>query len=273
MDRCLAEVTDTGAPTVFPVTRLLMTSADAVVVYGDHVKRYLISEGVESSRIFVAAHAVDDSLYATEVSPNTLRDLRQKLRINNDRHVILFLARLELEKGVEHLLDAFAKLPCNDAVLVMAGRGSAEDKVRAKARSLRVEDRVRFVGYVKPTDTVPYYALATVFVLPSITTRTFKEPWGLVVNEALNQGVPVIATGAVGAVAGGLIQHGENGLIVPERDSQALAEALHLILSQPALRAEMCHEAHASIQKWDNDRMVDGFRRAFYYAVRSSRTT
>ena len=56
-------------------------------------------------------------------------------------------------------------------------------------------------------------------VLPSVPTRDFREPWGLVVNEAFNQGVPVIATDAVGAVAGGLVRHERTGLVVPAGDA------------------------------------------------------
>ena len=67
------------------------------------------------------------------------------------------------------------------------------------------------------------YAACDVLVVPSVPTRTFREPWGLVVNEAMNQGLAVIATDAVGAAAGGLVRDGENGLIVPAGDERALA--------------------------------------------------
>jgi glycosyltransferase involved in cell wall biosynthesis len=70
------------------------------------------------------------------------------------------------------------------------------------------------------------YAASDVLVLPSIATRTFREPWGLVVNEAMNRGLAVIATDAVGAAAGGLVRDGHNGLIVPAGDSAALAGSL-----------------------------------------------
>ena len=60
-----------------------------------------------------------------------------------------------------------------------------------------------------------FYAGSDVVVVPSIPTRDFLEPWGLVVNEAMHQGVPVIATDAVGAAAGGLVRHERNGLVVP----------------------------------------------------------
>ena len=70
------------------------------------------------------------------------------------------------------------------------------------------------------------YAACDVLVVPSIRTRTFREPWGLVVNEAMNRGLPVIASDAVGAAAGGLVRDGVNGLVVPAGDSAALAAAI-----------------------------------------------
>ena len=84
----------------------------------------------------------------------------------------------------------------------------------------------------------------------------------MVVNEAFNQGVPVIATDAVGAAAGGLVQDGVNGFIVPERDSMALAQALQCILDDPDLRERLSQNARQIIAGWDNERMVMGFRQA-----------
>ena len=89
-----------------------------------------------------------------------------------------------------------------------------------------LQEKAQFVGYVSPEEALTYYATADLFVLPSITMPTGKEPWGLVINEAMNQGLPVIATEAVGAAAGGLVQAGVNGFIVPERDSEAIAQAM-----------------------------------------------
>ena len=126
---------------------------------------------------------------------------------------------------------------------------------------------MHFPGYVPPEKTVPYYAIAWVYVLPSITTPYFKEPWGLVVNEAFNQGVPVIATDAVGAAAGELVQDGGNGFIVPERDSAALAQALQRILDDPDLRKQLGQGARRIIAGWDNERMVMGFRQAIEYVT------
>jgi glycosyltransferase involved in cell wall biosynthesis len=94
-----------------------------------------------------------------------------------------------------------------------------------------------------------------------------KEPWGLVVNEVMNQGVPVVATAAVGAAAGGLVQSGVNGVVVPERDSAALAQAMERILTDAKLREEMSQNARRIIAEWNNERMVQGFQQAIAYAL------
>jgi glycosyltransferase involved in cell wall biosynthesis len=84
-----------------------------------------------------------------------------------------------------------------------------------------------------------FYAGSDVVVVPSVPTRDFLEPWGLVVNEAFDQGVPVIATDAVGAAAGGLVRHEQTGLVVPAGDEHALAAALRRVQDDPVLRARL----------------------------------
>src|SRR5207248_1585154 len=90
-----------------------------------------------------------------------------------------------------------------------------------------------------PRDVRNFYAASDVVVVPSIPTRTFREPWGMVVNEAMSQGRAVIATDAVGAAAGGLVSHGRNGLIVPAGDDRALAAAIRRLHDDPAERARL----------------------------------
>lgn len=248
----------------FPITRHIYRHANAVVVYGQHVKRYLITEGVKPERIFVAPHAVDNEAYSRDETEHMIA-LREKLGIASDQKVVLSLGRLEPEKGVSFLIDAFASLNMENVVLVMAGNGSERACLEQRARAKGVAQRVLFPGYIPTHETMSYYALASVFVLPSVTSPTFKEPWGLVVNEAFNQGVPVIATEAVGAAAGGLVRHGRNGLIVPERDSNSLAKALHRTLEDASLRHAMGQRAREDIANWDNEQMVMGFRQAIDY--------
>lgn len=251
----------------FPLTRYIYRHADAVVVYGEHIKHYLMSEGVNPEKIFVAHHAVDNKVYSRAVSVEEKVKLRQKLDIPPSQKVILYLGRLVEEKGLYYLLEAFASLQREEVTLVLAGEGPERTRLEQIVDEKDLRDRVRFTGYVAPEHSVPYYAIAWVCVLPSVTTFSFKEPWGLVVNEALNQGVPVVATDAVGAAAGGLLSDGFNGFIVPERDANALADALQKILDDPALRDQLGQNARSAIADWDNERMVMGFRQAVEYVM------
>ncbi len=89
----------------------------------------------------------------------------------------------------------------------------------------------------------------------------------MVVNEAFNQGVPVIATEAVGAAAGGLVRNGETGFVVPEQNSQALQAALQRLLDDPALYQRLSLQARAAMEQWDNEHMILGFRQAIAYVT------
>lgn len=251
---------------IFPLTRHIYRNADAVVVYGEHVKRYLVAQGVKQEKIFVAHHAVDNAKYNGAVDPEALVALRQRLNIPSQSKVILYVGRLEDSKGLDYLVEAFAKQN-KDCVLVFVGEGSWRDKVRALCAEAKIEERVRFCSYVPPDRTSLYYALGWLLAVPSVTTPRTREPWGLVVNEAMNQGIPVVASESVGAAAGGLVRHGFNGFIVPERDAEALAAAMGSLLRDAELRLRFSRNARSEVEQWTNERMVLGFRDAVDYVL------
>jgi glycosyltransferase involved in cell wall biosynthesis len=252
-----------------PLMRRIYRGAAAIVTYGEHVKRYLERLGVPGEKIFVTTHAVDNEAYARAVPAQEVAALREKLRVPAESRVLLYLGRLEECKGLPYLLEAFQSVK-NKAVLVIAGDGSERPALERLSTAYGVRDNVRFIGYVEASAAVLYYAMAYAFVLPSVTTRAGRETWGLVVNEAMNQGVPVIATETVGAAAGGLVRDRENGFVVPERDAGALARAMDELLESPKLREEMGENAQRIISTWNNEQMVAGFEQAVAYALRKS---
>jgi glycosyltransferase involved in cell wall biosynthesis len=107
-----------------------------------------------------------------------------------------------------------------------------------------------------------FYAGSDVVVVPSVPTRDFLEPWGLVVNEAFDQGVPVIATTAVGAAAGGLVRHEQTGLIVAPDDAAGLATALRRLHHDRALRARLGAAARAAVRGFSHEAWAAGMSRA-----------
>ncbi len=250
----------------FPLVRHVYRGADAVVVYGEHVRRYLQDEGVAPSRIFVAAQAVDNELYQRVVGDDERQKLRSQLGLRADQPVALYVGRLTAMKGLRYLLEAFRTVTDERAVLVMAGGGEEREELRGLAASLGLAGRVKFAGYVSPDATPAYYAIARVAVLPSVTIPAGKEPWGLVVNEAFNQGVPVVASDCVGAAAGGLLRDDVNGFVVPERDAGALGDALNRVLNSAQLHRRLGFNARRTIDEWTTERMVSGFSAAIEHA-------
>ncbi len=107
-----------------------------------------------------------------------------------------------------------------------------------------------------------FYGAADVVVIPSIRTAAFREPWGLVANEAMLQGVSVIASDEVGAAAGGLVRDGETGLVVPAGDVPALAAALRRLHDDPALRARLGAAGKQAASAFTHDAWAAGMSRA-----------
>jgi glycosyltransferase involved in cell wall biosynthesis len=236
-----------------PLTEAIYRDVPSIVVYGEHVKRVLLEvPGVASEKIFVAGQAVDASRF-TGVQPAT-----------NGRPVVLFVGQFEERKGIDDLLAAFDRVTDPEAELRLIGNGSLEEQIRQRVNG---GSRVTIVGHV-PQDELPgELSRATCLVLPSVTTRETNEPWGLVVNEAMHAGLPVVATDAVGAAVGGLVRDGENGYVVPERNPERLGDAIQRLLDDRDAAARMGRQARLDAAEFNYDRMADAFQGAVEYAV------
>ena len=223
-------------------TRFLYRNADALVTYGPHVTAHVGRD----ENVFEAPQAVSAELFGAPVPDNERRAWRE--RAGDPAFLALFVGRLVEEKGVRILQAAWRQAALEDAALAFAGDGP-----------LAVETAL---GPVERSELPALYAAADVLVLPSIRTATFTEPWGLVVNEAMHQGTPVIASDAVGAAAGGLVRDRRNGLIVAERDPSALAAALRELAADPELRERLGAAAREDVAKYSEAAWVAGMRRA-----------
>jgi glycosyltransferase involved in cell wall biosynthesis len=236
-----------------PLTRHVYRGAEAIVAYGDHVERYLVQTAdVDARKVFVAGQAVEPERF-TAVRP----------RRNGDAEV-LFIGQFEERKGLADLLRAFADLGDVDVRLRLVGNGSLEPDVSARAAR---DPRLDVVGYLPQEHLPDALARARCLVLPSITTALDREPWGLVVNEAMHAGVPVIATDTVGAAAGGLVRDDRNGLVVPERDPAALGAAIRRLATDAALAARLGDQARHDVERFNHRAMADAFEAAVEHAI------
>jgi glycosyltransferase involved in cell wall biosynthesis len=214
-------------------TRHLYRAADAVATYGPHVTRY-IERHRNRGNVVVAPQAVDVDHFAAPISDDDRAAARERAGGPGTELLVLFVGRLVHEKGVATLLDAWRRAELGPrARLALAGAGPLEDLVERGA------PEARLLGHVGADRLPALYAAADVLVLPSLPTASFREPWGLVVNEAMLQGTPVVASDAVGAAAGGLVRDGRNGFVVPAGDGDALATRLQALAASEELRAQL----------------------------------
>jgi glycosyltransferase involved in cell wall biosynthesis len=239
-----AELTTPAHLAARPLMAAIYRSADAVVAYGEHVAAFARSHGAR--RVHVAPQAVDNAWWAEGAAAAGGGPLRA-----------LFAGRDAPEKGRDVLLHAWrsAGLAARGATLVLAGE-QGDGAGRPGAAPL---DGVTAVGAISPEELRNLYRAANVLVVPSIASRRFREPWGLVVNEAMNQHLAIVATDAVGAAAGGLVRDGRNGLVVPAGDATALASALRRLHDDPALRARLGDSGACDVQAFSLTAWVDGF--------------
>jgi glycosyltransferase involved in cell wall biosynthesis len=231
--------------------RRLYRRADALVTYGPHVSAYVAARGARN--VHVAAQAVDNAFWG---SAQARGDRSAAGSLPGVR--FLFAGRSEREKGVEVLRAAWREsgLRPPQAALVLAGTG------RSGARREDAREGIVSLEPLAPGELRDLYAACHVLVVPSIATRTFREPWGLVVNEAMNRGLAVIASEAVGAAAGGLVRDGESGLVVPAGDPRALAQAMRRLAGDGELRGALAAAGARAVASFDADAWAGGFSAA-----------
>lgn len=211
---------------------------------------------------FLMPYAVDNAYFAQRArdSESARAALQKELALDPSRPVILFASKLQSRKHCDHLIEAYARLspaPGLDPApyLVIVGDGEERAALERQAAATGFSS-IRFCGFRNQSELPAFFDLATVFVLPSR-----HEPWGLIVNEVMNAGLPVIVSDDVGC-GPDLIQNGVNGYIYPVGDISALESALRRILETPETATRMGACAYDRIQKWSFTEDIRGLRLA-----------
>ena len=215
------------------VKRAAVGICDEFIVPGSAAREYVERLGAPADRIHTVGNSVDNAFFR-DASESCRRDRETwRRRFGLPPKVILFVGRVERWKGVGDLLAAHRGLPPGDQVgLVLAGSGPGLDSLRRRALC-RGWRGVFFPGFVPRDRLPPLYSVADLFVLP-----TWHDSWGLVVNEAMASGLPVVVSSVAGA-ARDLVEDGRNGYVYAVRDVGGLKSAMETILSRPDLQARM----------------------------------
>jgi len=219
---------------------------------------------------FQMPYAVDNAYFARRASEATVSEatLRAELDLEPGRPVILFASKLQQRKHCDHLIAAYRALLGSpnspDPYLLIVGDGEERAALEARCRELNLTG-VRFAGFQNQSVLPRYFRLANVFVLPSR-----HEPWGLIVNEAMACGCPVIVSTDVGS-GPDLVTDGVEGFVFPVGDISALAAALQRVLATPETSASMGDAARRRVARWSFENDVRGLRQSLAFTTRKLR--
>ena len=206
---------------------------------------YVEELGADPDRVWVAPNAVDNDFFHARTADRSSRSGTVRF---------LFVGRTESSKGIASLLDAWARLRI-DGELLIVGSGSLDEVARARVQMSDMPP-VRFVSHLDRGELAQAYADADVFVFPSVS-----DPWGLVINEAMASGLPVITTSAPGAVDD-LVVDGDNGFVVPPHDPGPLVEAMRVLATDDRRRLEMGERSRQRIERFQPGDWANGMRDA-----------
>jgi D-inositol-3-phosphate glycosyltransferase len=229
------------AQTRLDVEKKLLEQADCVVSTSPNEEADLRKFVSKKGTVWIIPCGTDTQRYGLVHQEQA----REQLGLDPDMPMVAYVGRFDPRKGIDTLIQAWAKLgslsessasdqvPKGQVYIVGGSRpGSADDeetkRLKALVKKLGLEETVIFTGRVSDADLLLYYAAANVCVIPS-----HYEPFGLVALEAMASGTPVIASNV-----GGLkytVRPCVTGLLVPPKDSDALAEALTQVFEQPDL--------------------------------------
>lgn len=230
----------------------IVKRAARILVVGSAARRSMLDRGADPGAIDVFANTIDVATFAaraTELRRNQGR-LRERFGLPVERPIVICVARLAPEKGLDTLVRA-ASLARSRPVLLVVGEGPEQSSLEAQSALLGVE--ARFVGDLPWAQISEAYAAADIFALLSR-----HEPWGVVVTEAAASGLPLVLSDQIGA-GFDLLRPGENGVRVPVDDAEAAAVAFDELAANPERRAAHGSTSAFIASSWGYEASVEAF--------------
>lgn len=245
----------------------LVSQYDAALVAGTPQRHYLADLGFPTAKIFQPYTAVDNAFFhqGAEQARQCPEAHRHLPGLDGERPFFLTSNRFVPRKNLDRLLLAYARYreqASRPWRLLLLGDGPERPRLEARIRDQEIED-VMLCGFRQIEDLPAYYGLAGAFVHPCL-----MDQWGLVVNEAMAAGLPVVVSTAAGC-AGDLVCDGENGTTFEPTDTEDLARSLLEVASPQADREAMGTRSREIVAGWAPERFAEGL----WAAVQAGRST
>lgn len=244
-------------------TRSQCAQVHALIAPSEPMRALLLEYGISTP-----VHVLPTGLPADRFQAGRGAAFRARLQIDAERPVLTYVGRVAHEKNIGFLLRVFVRVRAAvpDALLVIAGEGPARDSLRAEVAALGLGDSVRFAGYLqRDTELLDCYAAANAFVFASRT-----ETQGLVLLEAMAQGIPVVSTAELGTRS--VLKPESGALVVPE-DVGAFAAAAVRVLGDADLRVRLGTQARDYAHTWSSAVMAQRLMQLYAGLLASPRAS
>lgn len=251
------------------VKRLVVSLGGAALVAGQRSAEYIVSLGMRPERCFFGYDTIDNAHFAAGAlaTRSDAAAVREALAL--PERYLLCCARLIPEKNLPNMLEAYrlyrSRVGESALPLVLVGPGPLDSEIKRIAANVGLSPYVHLKGAQVYGAMPSFYALAEAVILPSVS-----ETWGLVINEAMACGTPVLVSERCGC-APDLVREGENGFLFDPLDVQGMADAIARVVSPDCDRAAMGRAGQAIIDDWGLDRFVAGFEAAAKAALSAPR--
>jgi 1,2-diacylglycerol 3-alpha-glucosyltransferase len=227
-------------------TRSQCAAVQALIAPSEPMRAVLTGYGVSTP-----IHVLPTGLAADRFRAGDGRAFRASAGIDAQRPLVTYIGRVAHEKNIGFLVEVFRRVLASvpEALLVIAGEGPARAALRQQVAHLGLEGHVHFAGYLeRDSALLDCYAAADVFVFASRT-----ETQGLVLLEAMAQGVPIVSTAELGTRS--ILVPGSGALVVPERQQEFAAAVVH-VLSDAGVREELASRGRAYARNWTSAAMA-----------------
>lgn len=246
------------------IKKWVFSKVGFIATAGADGRQFARRYGADENQIFFIPHAIDVQHFQQHHKESLTKrnKLRRKLGLTGT--TFIYVGRLWWGKGINYLLDSFKTIQrqnTEQVSLLLVGEGPEEYQLRKQCEEQQIKD-VCFAGFKHKHDLPIYYALADVFVFP-----TLGDPYGLVVDEAMACSLPIICTSAVGEIRD-RVEEGVNGYLVPPGDIKALADQMEKLVFNRSLRKKMGKISAQKIIGHTPKRWAEDFERTIEKVMR-----
>jgi len=226
-----------------PIEKKVLERADNIIATSREYMALSNTLLPYSSKVSILPNTINEHKFS--VAANDAKEVERIKKKFGNKKIVLFIGRHVEYKGIKYLIQSASQLP-SDTVVLIAGTGQLTQKLIAAAQN---QSNIYFLGRI-PNEHIKFYlAAASVFAFPSIDRR---EAFGVALAEALYSGLPAVSFHIDGSGTNWVNQNNKTGLVVPNRDVEAFAQAISTLLKNDKIREKMSKEA----TQWISDNFL-----------------